>query len=133
MRARPQQERTSERLLPWLREREGEMASLVADLVAVPTENPPGRYYKEFAELFEGRIASLGLRCERLDPLNKEIAASIIAPCLSVTYGNGERTLYFHGHYDVVPAQSEEQFRPNRKEQDRKSTRLNSSHSQISY
>ena len=103
-------------MLPWLREREGEMASLVADLVAVPTENPPGRYYKEFAELFEGRITSLGLRCERLDPLKMEIAAGMIAPCLSVTYGNGERTLYFHGHYDVVPAQSEEQFRPNRKE-----------------
>jgi acetylornithine deacetylase/succinyl-diaminopimelate desuccinylase family protein len=28
------------------------------------------------------------------------------------TYGQGERTLYFHGHYDVVPAASDDQFRP---------------------
>jgi acetylornithine deacetylase/succinyl-diaminopimelate desuccinylase-like protein len=30
-------------------------------------------------------------------------------------YGRGTRTLYFHGHYDVVPAQSAEQFKPMRK------------------
>ena len=30
-------------------------------------------------------------------------------------YGQGERTLYFHGHYDVVPSQSAEQFKPARK------------------
>jgi acetylornithine deacetylase/succinyl-diaminopimelate desuccinylase family protein len=33
-----------------------------------------------------------------------------------VSHGGGERILYFHGHYDVVPAQSIEQFQPNRKE-----------------
>jgi acetylornithine deacetylase/succinyl-diaminopimelate desuccinylase-like protein len=27
-------------------------------------------------------------------------------------HGDGQRTLYFHGHYDVVPAQSREQFAP---------------------
>lgn len=35
--------------------------------------------------------------------------------CLLAQYGRGERTLYFHGHYDVVPAQSVEQFKPVRK------------------
>src|SRR6202795_5273599 len=35
--------------------------------------------------------------------------------CLIATYGRGERVLYFHGHYDVVPAQSREQFQPSRK------------------
>jgi acetylornithine deacetylase/succinyl-diaminopimelate desuccinylase family protein len=35
---------------------------------------------------------------------------------LLASYGSGERTLYFHGHYDVVPAQLAEQFRPIRKE-----------------
>ena len=28
--------------------------------------------------------------------------------------GDGPRTVYFHGHFDVVPAQSREQFRPRR-------------------
>ena len=116
MRAKAKRSEAAELLLPWLREREGEMASLVADLVAVPTENPPGRYYKEFAELFEGRIASIGLRSERLEPSRKDSAVDMVAPCLSVTYGKGERIFCFHGHYDVVPAQSGEQFQPSRKD-----------------
>ena len=116
MRAKAKRGEAAELLLPWLREREGEMASLVADLVAVPTENPPGRYYKEFAELFEGRIASIGLRSERLEPSRKDSAVDMVAPCLSVTYGKGERIFYFHGHYDVVPAQSGGQFQPSRKD-----------------
>src|SRR6202795_2873481 len=36
--------------------------------------------------------------------------------CLIANYGRGERILYFHGHYDVVPAQSPEQFQPTRKD-----------------
>src|SRR5260370_40116960 len=39
------------------------------------------------------------------------------APIILVaSYGRGERVLYFHGHYDVVPAQSGEQFQPLRKD-----------------
>ena len=114
--AKAQQDRAAERLLRWLREREDEMASLLADLVAVPTENPPGRHYREFAELFESRAAKLDLRCERLQPASKGNAANDTPDCLSVSHGQGERTFYFHGHYDVVPAQSKEQFQPRRKE-----------------
>lgn len=110
------EDRKAERLLRWLREREDEMAALLADFVAVPTENPPGRHYDVFAELFERRVAKLGLRCAHLEPCQKVGAADVAVPCLSVTYGEGERTFYFHGHYDVVPAQSQEQFRPQRKE-----------------
>lgn len=107
---------TAERLLRWLREREDEMAALLADLVAVPTENPPGRYCREFAELFENRAARLGLRSERHEPTSQQSAAGEAPACLSVSYGQGERAFYFHGHYDVVPAQSEKQFKPSRKE-----------------
>jgi succinyl-diaminopimelate desuccinylase len=118
MRARPQQEGISEGLLRWLRKREDEMASLLTELVAVPTENPPGRRYQEFAELFESRVAKVGLRCEHLEPRSKRggAAGDDPPPCLSVSYGQGERVFYFHGHYDVVPAQSEEQFQPSRKD-----------------
>jgi len=116
MQAKAQEDRAVARLLRWLREREDEMAALLADLVAVPTENPPGRLYHEFAELFESRAAKLGLRCECLTPSLKGSARDALPPCLSVSHGEGERILYFHGHYDVVPAQSPEQFQPNRKE-----------------
>ena len=116
MRAKAVEHGTTERVLRWLREREDEMAALLSDLVAVPTENPPGRHYEEFAELFEGRAAKLGLLCKRLQPTLKQAAADDIPACLSVSHGQGERTFYFHGHYDVVPAQSKEQFKPSRKE-----------------
>jgi len=116
MHAKAEKHSTLERLLRWLREREDEMAALLADLVAVPTENPPGRDYREFAELFESCVIKLGLPCERLELTSKQAAAGDAPACLSVSYGQGERVFYFHGHYDVVPAQSEEQFRPQRKE-----------------
>jgi len=111
-----QQDRISERLVCWLREREDKMATLLADLVAVPTENPPGRHYHEFAKLLKNRAAGFGLLCETLGPSSENDEADSVPPCLSVSYGHGERTFYFHGHYDVVPAQSEEQFKPKRKE-----------------
>lgn len=116
MHAKAQEDRATKRLVHWLREREDEMAGLLGDLVAVPTENPPGRFYNEFAELFESRVTKLGLRCERFTPSSKGDAADAVPPCLSVSLGEGERTYYFHGHYDVVPAQSKEQFQPSRKE-----------------
>jgi succinyl-diaminopimelate desuccinylase len=116
MPARAQQGRTTERLLSWLRGREDEMAALLADFIAVPTENPPGRHYCEFAELFESRAEGFGLRREHLEAFSKGDAVDAVPPCLAVSYGEGERTFYFHGHYDVVPAQSDEQFQPKRKD-----------------
>ena len=105
-----------ERLLTWLRQREDEMAALLADLVAVPTENPPGRNYGEFAELLVDRAARLGLEFERFKAPS-DIPSACEAPAyLCASYGQGQRTFYFHGHYDVVAAQSVEQFKPLRKE-----------------
>src|SRR5438445_849256 len=105
-----------EPLIRWLRQREDELAALLAELVAVSTENPPGRKYREFAELLESRAGKLGLECQRLVPLPDDGRADDHPPSLSVGYGRGERTLYFHGHYDVVPAQSAQQFQAVRKD-----------------
>jgi succinyl-diaminopimelate desuccinylase len=107
------------RLLAWLDPREDEMAASLAELVSIPTENPPGRNYQACADLLEKKLSQAGLACERHEfpPLpnsaddTDEPAASLMA-----NFGNGKRTLYFHGHYDVVPAQSPEQFQPVRKE-----------------
>jgi succinyl-diaminopimelate desuccinylase len=96
-------------LVEWLRKREDEMAAFLAELVAIPTENPPGRNYRRCAELLEKRLRQAGLECERL-----EAGDGLV--CLVADYGRGERVLYFHGHYDVVPAQSQEQFQPVRKD-----------------
>jgi acetylornithine deacetylase/succinyl-diaminopimelate desuccinylase family protein len=102
-------------ILDWLGQREDEMAALLAELVAIPTENPPGKNYRACANLLENRLRQCGLECERLEAGDSKEATCDSPVCLIATYGRGERVLYFHGHYDVVPAQSREQFRPFRK------------------
>src|SRR6266481_5371277 len=103
-------------ILAWLRQREDEMAALLSELVAIPTENPPGRNYQACAALLERRLRNFGLDCERFEPAGLEDKSDEAPACLLACYGRGKRTLYFHGHYDVVPAQSAQQFEPVRKE-----------------
>src|SRR5712692_3684336 len=84
------------------------MRGLLAALVSVPTENPPGRCYRECVVLIEAALASLGIEHQRVqipaaDPPRDAVFAWI---------GEPGPTLYFHGHYDVVPAASPEQFAP---------------------
>jgi succinyl-diaminopimelate desuccinylase len=123
----------AERLLAWLEPREDEMAALLAEVVGVPTENPPGKGYSACAKLLERRLGEAGILCERHEfPTSAAQVNSRNAirenglpscdgtgePAVSLIayFGGGKRTLYFHGHYDVVPAQSQEQFQPVRKE-----------------
>jgi acetylornithine deacetylase/succinyl-diaminopimelate desuccinylase-like protein len=61
-------------------------------------------------------MSEFGLDCERLAPFDSNKNPDDAPACLQASYGRGERALYFHGHYDVVPAQSAEQFQPSRKE-----------------
>ena len=106
----------SSAILSWLAERKDEMAALLAELVAIPTENPPGENYRACAELLEQRIQRLGIDCGRIVPGGARNSLEDAPASLLANYGSGEKTLYFHGHYDVVPAQSAEQFQPVRKE-----------------
>src|SRR6266851_4345116 len=103
-------------LLSWLQPREDEMAALLADLVAIPTENPPGKNYRACADLLENRLRQVGLECERMEAREPKEGTGDNPVSLVASYGRGERVLYFHGHYDVVPAQSREQFHPLRKD-----------------
>jgi acetylornithine deacetylase/succinyl-diaminopimelate desuccinylase family protein len=108
----------AERLLAWLDRHEDEMAALLAELVSVPTENPPGRNYRACVDLLEKRLYQAGLTCERHEfPASPDRAGASddASASLLASFGSGSRTLYFHGHYDVVPAQSPEQFQPVRK------------------
>jgi acetylornithine deacetylase/succinyl-diaminopimelate desuccinylase family protein len=103
-------------LQSWLEQREDEMAALLGELVGIPTENPPGKNYRACADLLESRLRQWGLECERLEPGEQNEGTGDNPVSLIATYGRGERVLYFHGHYDVVPAQSREQFQPSRKD-----------------
>ena len=98
----------------WLEPRAGEMALLLERLVAIDTENPPGRRLGECGRALRDAMNDLGLSPELI-----ELAPSreLEEPCIvRGSIGDGPAGIYFHGHFDVVPAQSRTQFRPERRE-----------------
>jgi succinyl-diaminopimelate desuccinylase len=98
----------------WLEPRTDEMAGLVQELVAIDTENPPGRQLGRCGRVLRDSMEKLGLSPELI-----ELAASrdLEEPCIvRCSVGDGPRTIYFHGHFDVVPAQDPAQFRPLRRD-----------------
>jgi len=103
-------------ILQLLQQQQDEMSAMLEELVAIPTENPPGKNYRACVDILENQLRQAGLTCERM-AYEHSLDGSDHAECLVATYGIGPRALYFHGHYDVVPAQSTDQFRPMRKEQ----------------
>lgn len=98
----------------WLEPHADEMAALVEELVAIDTENPPGRQLGRCGRLLCDAMARMGLSPEliELDPIRE-----LEDPCVvRGSVGVGPRTVYFHGHFDVVPAQDRGQFRPQRRD-----------------
>ena len=83
-------------------------------LIEIPTENPPGVAYRTCVDLLADKLAELGLAYTLLEAPAPSSSHSSSEPgyCLLSSYGEGEKTLYFHGHYDVVPASDSAQFRP---------------------
>jgi acetylornithine deacetylase/succinyl-diaminopimelate desuccinylase-like protein len=77
------------------------MLDLTKRLISIPSENPPGNHYEECASALSDELDRLGF-----DHVRREEG------CVLASIGTGPRTLYFSGHYDVVPAQSGDQFRP---------------------
>src|SRR3984957_15634835 len=77
------------------------MIALTRALVAIPSENPPGNCYPETVELLARSLRELGFEDTRTE-----------GDCVLSFVGEGTPTLYFSGHYDVVPAQSRSQFEP---------------------
>lgn len=95
-------------LQAWIDDRADEMAELLIRLVAVESENPPGRNLAECAELLREEMDRLGLGPEviEIEPSGKIEDPRIVRG----TVGSGEQLVYFHGHFDVVPAQDRTQF-----------------------
>ncbi len=79
------------------------------DLIAIPSENPPRKNYAACAARILKELDSLGMEYETYDapPHRNEPRTNIISFA-----GEGDRTVYVHGHYDVVPAQSPDQYNP---------------------
>ena len=99
----------------WLAARAEEMAELVERLVAIDTENPPGRGLRECASALRDAMDRLGLSPEIIE-LPRAAALEDEPRIVRGTVGGGPHTVYFHGHFDVVPAQRREQFQPERRD-----------------
>lgn len=98
----------------WLEGRAGEMADLLARLVAEDTENPPGRGLGSCAGVLAEAMDRLELRPEIIELAP---ARELDEPCLvRGSVGAGANLVYFHGHFDVVPAQDRAQFRAERRD-----------------
>ncbi len=102
-----------------------EIINFTKSLIAVETENPPGSSYRKCIRLIVSKLKEIGLDFEIIGvpmvegkenrPQSKGKKSSK-RYCLTSFYGGGTRVLYFHGHYDVVPAANKKQFRPYLKE-----------------
>lgn len=98
----------------WLDERAEDMAALLDALVRVPTENPPGRELGRCAVVLRDALERLGFSAELIElaPTGSLEAPAIVRG----TVGSGAQLVYYHGHFDVVPAQSPAQFEPQRRD-----------------
>ncbi len=88
-----------------LKRRTADLVEFASALIRIPSENPPGTGYDKCAALIASTLRQLGLTTHTVNP-------SGAGPVVIGTHGDGGRALYFSGHYDVVPAQSSEQFKP---------------------
>src|SRR5581483_9000792 len=86
--------------LPAARAQRDAMLRFTREMIAIPTENPPGNAYPDAIRAISAHLRSLGFEPQ------------IAGDCVLAFAGSGPRTVYFSGHYDVVPAQSRDQFDP---------------------
>src|SRR5262249_26041211 len=81
-----------------------DMVDFTRELVDVASENPPGLGYRECTRVIESRLRAVGLNARRVRfrarrGTRDDSGAAIILSSV----GSGGPTLYFSGHYDVVP------------------------------
>lgn len=88
-----------------------DMTRFTRELVAIPSENPPGNQYARCSQVIAQKLEALGLETRIVEtPAPKPDDQP--GYCVIASHGEGERVLYFHGHYDVVPHSVEGQFDP---------------------
>ena len=98
----------------WLDGRADEMATLLDALVRIPTENPPGRELARCAGVLRDVMERLGFSPELIElaPTGTLEGPTIVRGAV----GSGDALIYYHGHFDVVPAQRPSQFEPQRRD-----------------
>jgi succinyl-diaminopimelate desuccinylase len=85
------------------------MIALLAELVAIPSENPPARVCVPGVDALAVAVRGAGHEGRRIERPSPPDAPRV---ALQAWVGPEGPTLYFHGHYDVVPASAPGQFAP---------------------
>ncbi len=87
-----------------------EMVAFAADLVRIPTVNPPGDRYAECADVIAGRLRAFGYDVELLgaeglpEHTPERPRINVVGSLKWPVAGPQSSVLHFNGHYDVVPA-----------------------------
>jgi len=88
--------------------RSDELVGLLDSFVRVRSENPPGSHLKEGQAWIGEHLSGFGIPFEVHRTARRDTDHAVIIG----TVGDGDQFMYLHGHYDVVPAFSEEQYVP---------------------
>ncbi len=87
---------------------EKEIVAFARDLVAIPTENPPGAAYDQCVGRICAELDSLAIDYELVETGDEQTPRQAILAMV----GDRGPLLYLHGHYDVVPGFDRGQFDP---------------------
>jgi succinyl-diaminopimelate desuccinylase len=84
----------------------GEIVQLTADLVRIPTVNPPGEEYEACARFLGADLARRGFAVEYIaaDGRPEHTARHPRVNVVGTRRGGGGRVVHLNGHIDVVPA-----------------------------
>jgi succinyl-diaminopimelate desuccinylase len=87
---------------------EDAIVAFARDLVAIPTENPPGAAYDECVRRICAELEALAIGYHVVETGDDETRRRAVL----AEVGDRGPLLYLHGHYDVVPGFSRAQFAP---------------------
>jgi acetylornithine deacetylase/succinyl-diaminopimelate desuccinylase family protein len=88
--------------------REDAIVAFASDLIAIPTENPPGAAYDDCVHRICAELDALAIDHQVLETGDAETGRHAIL----AEVGDHGPLLYLHGHYDVVPGFGAGQFEP---------------------
>ncbi|MDP9264585.1 MAG: acetylornithine deacetylase/succinyl-diaminopimelate desuccinylase family protein [Chloroflexota bacterium] len=93
-----------ERVLAAVDELQGDCVAFLADLVRIPTVNPPGDRYEECARVIGERLGTLGYAVDYVRPRAARDGPPRVNVFARMAGAEARPTLHFNGHFDVVPA-----------------------------
>jgi succinyl-diaminopimelate desuccinylase len=99
--------RTADRVLAAVDEAADEIVDFTADLIRIPTINPPGEVYRECAERIGARLADFAFDVEyhAADGRPEHTARHPRINVIGTRRGRASRpNVHLNGHFDVVPA-----------------------------